>query len=171
MKNYILTIFGQFESEKDCKEMAIALTPIVDSPNLKFQHTKGTLIFHFKSEVLKEEIFDYVRGVLFGITDAFILTELHDNMTLSMPQDIKEHLLDLENNSSDVNMFIDMKLEKKNLNSIEEDEDDFVALLLEELKSQVKKPSLDYILDKILDKGYDSLTEHEKKTLKNYSEN
>lgn len=171
MKNYILTIFAPFDTEKECKEVAISLTPIVDSPNLKFQHTKGSLIFHFQSEVSKEEIFDYVGGVLFGMTDAFILTELHDNMTLSLPENIKEHLLDLENSSEDVDLFIDMKLEKKNLNSMEDEEDEFVAILLEELKSKIKKPTLDFILDKILDVGYDNLTQSEKNILKSYSEN
>ena len=173
MRNYILTVFGNFESEKECQELAISLTPIVDSPNLKFQHTKGTLIFHFATEVSKEEIYDYVGGILFGVTEAYILTELNDKVTFSMPKDIKDHLLDLENQTEDVEMFIDMRLEKNNLriNEDEEEDDDFVALLLDEVKRKVKKPSLDQLLDKLNSKGIESLTKFEKETLDEYSKN
>lgn len=172
MKKYILTIIGKFEDEKMCQDMALTLTPIVDSPHLKFQHTNGILIFHFASEVGKTEIFDYVGGVLYGITEAFILTEFHDNMTLSMPQEIREHLLDLDNTSSDVDMHIDLNRIKKNLDFMEEEEDDdFVALLLGEKNNLFKKPSLDQILDKMIDKGFEKLTEFEKDILKSYSKN
>lgn len=173
MKNYILTVFGEFESEEVCKELAISITPIVDSPNLKFQHTKGTLLFHFATEVSKDEIFDYIGGVLYGITEAYILTEMNDQVTISMPKDIKQHLMDLENSSENIEMFIDMKSEKNNLriNEEDEDEDDFVALLLDEVKRKVKRPSLDQLLDKISAKGPESLSKFEKETLEYYSKN
>jgi hypothetical protein len=51
----------------------------------------------------------------------------------------------------------------------EEEDDDFVALLLEGLKKNVKKPTLDYILDKILSNGPESLTQFEKDILESYS--
>lgn len=173
MRNYILTVIGNFESEKECQELAISLTPIVDSPNLKFQHTKGTMIFHFATEVSKEEIFDYVGGILYGVTEAYILTEMNDKVTLSMPKDIKDHLLDLENTTENIEMFIDMRAEKNNLriNEDEEDDDDFVALLLDEVKRKVKKPTLDQLLEKISKNGIESLSQHEKDTLEYYSKN
>jgi hypothetical protein len=52
-----------------------------------------------------------------------------------------------------------------------EDNDDYVALLLEEVKSKIKKPSLDYILDKITTKGISSLSQYEKDILDSYSKN
>lgn len=172
MKKYILTIFGSFTGEKIYHELALTLTPIVDSQHMKFQYTNGALIFHFASEVSKNEIYDYITGILFGITEAFILTELHDNLTLSMPKDIKEHLLDLDNQTEDAEINIDMSRIKKNLDLMEEeDDDDFVALLLGERNDLIKKPNLDFILDKILDKGFESLTEFEKDILKSYSKN
>ena len=63
MKNYLLTVIGNFDSEELCQDMAISLSPIVDSPHMKFQHTKGVLIFHFATEVDKTEIYDFVIGV------------------------------------------------------------------------------------------------------------
>lgn len=172
MKNYLLTVIGDFETEKVCKEIALSITPLVDSPNLKFQHTKGVLVFHFATEVLKEEIFAYIQGILYGTTESFILTELTDNMTVSFPNDIKEHLLDLQNSSEDVNMKIDLNKIKRNLDFMESEEaEDWVALLLDEKEDYIKRPSLDQILDKIASKGYDSLSQFEKDTLELYSKN
>jgi hypothetical protein len=173
MKNYILTVIGKFESEETCKELAISLTPIVDSPNLKFQHASGVLVFHFATEVSKEEIFDYVIGILYGVTESFILTEVNDEVTVQMPYEIKQHLMDLENASENIAMSIDMKIEKNNLrfNDEEDNDDDFVALLLDEVKRKVKKPSLDQLLEKISKNGVESLSAYEKETLEYYSKN
>lgn len=171
MKSYLLTVIGNFDSEEMCKDVAISITPLVDSPHMKFQHTKGILMFYFSSEVDKQEIFDYVTGILFGITETFILTEVTDNMTVSLPKEIKEHLFDLENQSDDINMNIDMTKVKNNTEMFgdEEDAEDFVALLLGEKERLIKKPTLDQILDKINSKGYQSLTQYEKDVLDGYS--
>ena len=132
------------------------------------------MIFHFATEVSKEEIFDYVGGILYGITEAYILTEMNDEVTISMPEDIKQNLLDLENSLDEIEMSIDMNSEKNNMRYIDEeqeDDEDFVALLLDEVKRKVKKPSLDQLLEKISKNGMDSLSKFEKETLEYYSEN
>jgi hypothetical protein len=53
----------------------------------------------------------------------------------------------------------------------DEDDDEFVALLLNEVKKHIKVPTLDQLLDKIKSEGVDSLTPFEKGTLENYSKN
>ena len=171
MKNYLLTVIGNFDSEELCQDMAISLSPIVDSPHMKFQHTKGVLIFHFATEVDKSEIYDFVTGVFFGITETFILTEITDNLTVCMPKEIKSHLFDLENVSDEIDMNIDMSQVKNNAEMFgdEEEEDDFVALLLGEKNKLFKRPTLDQILDKINSKGYQSLTPFEQDVLDGYS--
>ncbi len=87
-------------------------------------------------------------------------------MSLHLPDGLKEHLLDLENTSDDIH--INMTPNVRSMNEEEED-DDFVALLLEGLKKNVKKPTLDYILDKIASNGFESLSQFEKDTLESYS--
>jgi hypothetical protein len=171
MKNYLLTVIGNFESEELCQGIAISLSPIVDSPHMKFQHTKGVLIFHFATEVEKSEIYDFVIGELFGITESFILTEITDNVSVCMPKEIKSHLFDLENVSDEIDMNIDMSHVRNNAEMFgdEEDEDDFVALLLGEKDKLFKRPTLDQILDKINSKGYQSLTPFEQDILDGYS--
>jgi hypothetical protein len=171
MNKYLLTILGDFETLENCKNIALSITPVVDSPNLKFQYEKGVLIFHFSSEIPKEEIFEYVRGILYGISDSFILTPMSDDVSVSMPQDRYNHLFDLESSDGDMDMKLNMERIKNNLDFMEEEEDDIVALLLEGMKDKglFKKPSLDQILDKVLSNGIESLSSFEKDTLETYS--
>jgi hypothetical protein len=129
------------------------------------------LIFHFSSEIPKEEIYEYVRGVLYGIADSFILTTMTDDVSVSMPEDIYNHLFDLESADGEMDMKLDMTRIKNNLDFMEQEEDDLVALLLEEMRESnvIKKPSLDQILDKVLTNGMESLSPFEKDTLETYS--
>jgi hypothetical protein len=171
MNKYLLTVFGEFETKEMCQNVALSITPIVDSPNLKFQHSKGVLLFHFSSEIPKEEIYEYVKGVLYGVTESFILTTITDDVSVSMPEDIYNHLFDLESANGKIDMKLDMTRIKNNLDFMEQEEDDLVALLLEEMRENnaIKKPSLDQILDKVLTNGMESLSSFEKDTLETYS--
>ena len=171
MENYLLTVLGTFD-ESIRKEIALSVTPIVDSPNLKFQYATGVLIFHFTSEVHKEDMFEYIKGVLYGISDSFFLNAVTDNVSVCLNNDIYGHLFDLDSPGDDVDMKFDMNRIKNNLDFMEsEDDDEFVALLLDEMKEKnlFKKPSLDQILDKVLTNGMESLSAFEKDTLETYS--
>ena len=171
MKNYLITIIGTVDSKKMCQEIALSISPLVDSPNLKFQHKNGVLLFHFGSEVSKSEIYDYMNGILFGVSEAFILTEITDNVSVSMNDEMFGHLFDLENVGDDVSMRLDMGKVLKNEDFEEEDlEDEFISTLLSQVNN-IKKPTLDQILDKINTKGYNCLTPFERDTLENYSKN
>jgi hypothetical protein len=88
-------------------------------------------------------------------------------VSLFLPDGLKEHLLDLENSNDEIH--INITPSNRSMNDGEEDDDDFVALLLENLKKEVKKPSLDFILDKALSNGFESLSQFEKDTLESYS--
>jgi hypothetical protein len=171
MTKYLLTILGEFKTKEICQNVALSITPIVDSPNLKFQYANGVLIFHFSSEIPKGEIYEYVRGVLYGVTDSFILTTMTDSVSVSMPEYIYNHLFDLESADGEMDMKLDMTRIKNNMDFMEKDEDDIVALLLEEMKDKglFKRPSLDQILDKVLSNGIESLSSFEKDTLETYS--
>jgi hypothetical protein len=88
-----------------------------------------------------------------------------------MPQDIYNHLFDLESANGELDMKLDMNRIKNNLDFMEQEEDDLVALLLEEMRvnNMIKRPSLDQILDKVLTNGMESLSPFEKDTLETYS--
>lgn len=171
MKNYLITIIGTVDSKKMCQEIALSISPLVDSPNLKFQHKEGVLLFHFASEVSKSEIYDYMNGILYGVAEAFILTEITDNVSVSMSNDLYGHLFDLENVGDDVSMRLDMGRVLKNEDFEEEElDEEFISTLLSQVNN-IKKPTLDQILDKINSKGYNCLTPFERDTLENYSKN
>ena len=171
MKKYLLTIFGEFKSNEICEEIAIALSPVVDSPNLKFQFTKGVLIFHFASEMDMSDIHEYLEMTSYDLYESFILSEYTDKVSVFMPDENKKHLFDLETNEG--NDGIEMVLVPRNgIQSMDNTEDDeFVALLLNEVKKHVKAPTLDQLLEKIKNEGVESLTAFEKGTLDNYSKN
>ena len=171
MNNYLLTIIGEFQTKEMCKSIALSLTPIVDSPSLKFHYGKNVLVFHFSSEIPQEEITEYTRGILFGISDFFILNKMTDDVSVSMPQDVLTHLFDLETMGEDVDMILDMNRIKNNLDFMDQEENDFVALLLDEMSEQnfIARPSLDQILDKVLSNGMGSLSQFEKDILETYS--
>jgi len=166
MKKYLLVVFGQFNNEMS-KDLALTIAPVVDSPHIKFQFTPGAIILHFASEVEHIEIHDFLCGVFYGLVSTFILTELTDKVSVNMPKNYSDHLFDLERDDepSSINSKSNPIFSE---NDMEED-DNFVALLLDEIKSKVSKPSLDNILEKIKSKGIDSLTQFEKDSLEEYS--
>lgn len=169
MKKYILTVFGDFKTKTTCEEIAFALQPIVDSAHLKFQYTNGVLIFHFASEMDMEDIHEFLEVTSYELYESFILSEYTDKVSVFMPSEIKEHLFDLENCDLESERII---VDNRGNNQIEDEmdeNDEFVALLLNELKGKLKQPSLDQLLDKIGTQGVDSLTPYEKGILETYS--
>lgn len=170
MNNYLLTIIGEIKSEKMCEEIALSISPIVDSSNLKFQHKNGVLLMHFGTEIDKDEVYEYIKGILYGVIDTFILSEMSDKVSVFMPEDTSKHLFDLDNIDDDVNMRLEIG--KVIFNQIDTDEDvteEYLPIFLEALSDLVKKPSLDQLLDKISNQGYSSLTQFEKDILETYS--
>lgn len=170
MNNYLLTIIGDIKSEKMCEEIALSISPVVDSSNLKFQHKNGVLLMHFGTEIDKDEVYEYIKGVLYGVIDTFILSEMSDKVSVFMPEDTSKHLFDLDNIDDDVNMRLEMgKVIFNQMNTDEDITDVYLPIFLEALSDLVKRPSLDQLLDKINNQGYSSLTQFEKDSLENYS--
>ena len=175
MKNYFLTVVSEFKKETHVQDIILAITPIVDSTNIKFQYNKGVTFIHFGSEVNKQDIYTYIIGVLYGVSDVFILTEINDEISVSLPKELKSFLLNLEGSGDNAQNF--------NMNEIKENQylqeeydieyddeyDDILNMLKFSKKPQIKRPSLDSLLDKIKDGGIESLTKSEKKELENYS--
>ena len=129
------------------------------------------MVFHFGSEVSAEEIYDYITGIFYGLSDAFILTEMTDKTSVYMPENIKAHLLDLENDSDEVDIKIDVSRMGKPVDDMSEMAEDFVSFLLEEMEDEIKAPTLNQILDKISENGISSLSGFEKEILDEYSKN
>lgn len=176
MKKYLLIVVGDFTPQGIVEDIALALTPLVDSQHLKFQKTDSILIFHFASSVTEIEMKDYINGVMYGISNTYILTEMTDKVLVFMPDEFKKHLLNLEESNSESSNGLDIvKIKNNQYNSDEEFEDELneeiLALLLGKKKHKTRKINLDTILDKINDEGINSLTKEEKSILESYSKN
>ena len=170
MKKYLLTIFGDFKTDAICKEIALSLSPVVDSPNLKFQYTKGVLLFHFGSDMDLKDIHEFLEILSYDLFESFILSEFTDKVSVLMPQETIQHLFNLDKEGESGQEMV--LIPRNNVEYVDDTQDDeFVALLLDEVKKKLKQPSLDQLLDKIKNEGIDSLTPFEKGTLENYSKN
>jgi len=168
MKKFILVLFREFKTKDECRDVVTVLAPIVDSKLIKFHHTKGSMIIHFESEVDQDELTPFIQGVLYGIVSTFILSEYTDKMSLVMPKDILEHLLDLENDNDTGVIKFKPNSEGEYVDDSSVD-NDFISLILDDIKWKIKKPSLDQILEKIKQGGMKSLNQFEKDTLEEYS--
>jgi hypothetical protein len=88
-----------------------------------------------------------------------------------MSDENKKHLFNLDTNEGTDGMEM-VLIPRNGIQYMDDTEDDeFVALLLNEVKKHIKAPTLDQLLEKIKNEGVDSLTPFEKGTLDNYSKN
>jgi hypothetical protein len=171
MKKYLLTIFGSFE-EKDCITIANNLQPIVDSQNLKFQYRDNVIILHFGSEFLLDDVHEFIKMTddVEETFDMFILSEFNDTVSVHMTDGTDEQLFDLDEETENIDM-VKVTPKGKFENYYDEDnENDIALVLLNEIKKNLNTPSLDQLLDKMVEHGVDSLTPYEKAILDNYSQ-
>ena len=171
MKKYLLTIFGDFE-EKDCVTIANNLQPIVDSQNLKFQYRDNVIILHFGSEYLLDDIHEFIKMTddVEETFDMFILSEFNDTVSVHMTDGTDEQLFNLDEETENIDM-VKVTPKGKFENYYDEDnENDIALMLLNEIKKNLNTPSLDQLLDKMVEEGVDSLTPYEKAILDNYSQ-
>jgi hypothetical protein len=168
MEKYILTVFGKFNDETSCQEFALNLEPIVDSEHLKFQYRENVLVFHFGSEFKLNDIHEFLELTSDHNFDSFILTEFNDKVSVFMSDEMKSHLFDLDNETEDA-----ITISLNNRSNFDDDyngDEDGLLLLLNEIKKNVVRPSLNELLDKISEQGVESLTPFEKGVLHNYSQ-
>jgi hypothetical protein len=184
MKNYLATVIGNFITDESCNQLVMSVAPLVDSPSMKYQFGGGIIMMHFATEVPKDEIFEYITGLIHVDSEILILTEVSDKVSVHVPYEKSGHLFDLDNPGQNNDYSIDMKGVIENTDLYNDfDEDDIDISFSNELESQFKskiqhwmgtpavKTTLDTILDKINVLGMDSLTKHELTLLQNYSNN
>jgi hypothetical protein len=175
MTGYLLIIFNDDISKELCEELTISISQIVDSERLKFATHNGSIIYHYASDVDYKEMEEYLNISLQGFISSFILAEVNDKLSLFMSKEITDHLFNLNEDGEHTTIKINARDMPSNFLDDEEDDDeeydDYVALLLNEVKKKVSKPTLDQLLDKIDAKGFGELTQFEKDILESYSKN
>jgi hypothetical protein len=195
---YLLFIYSTLdENSPVLRDIPLQLSPISSAPYIKYNYGDAGLICNFETDLPFYELREFVSLTLDGLVEQYFLIEHSDNMSVHMSNYLKLNLFDLnsENKNYDngdnvsdkqgedelyniMDYFLGKSMEEIDnnyLNSLIFDEDDDEDPLIRKLKlnndSKFVKPSLDFLLEKINEKGMKSLTKYEKQLLNEYAEN
>jgi len=187
LTKYILFVFAKNDNPKEFTEqIAEELCVISDSPNLNFYFGPESSVFTISTLDSYQDVKDYIDMILdVGDIMYILLPYTSDNLSYGLPEKISKHLFndgisdfmsEKPNNSYteefEVRKMIQDKIRDNfNLNvdnfDFEYDEDEWTDI--DEIKNKQRIPSLDELLEKIKDKGLNSLTEKELSQLNKYS--
>ena len=175
----MLFIFGDFtEMEKFIEDISYQLITVVSSEYLKFNYGEFGVVLHFRTKETFSELKEYIDMCLDGVVEQYFLMEATENVDIKMDRKLKKDFLNIdgvkkENKNKEVDVEKLSEEKKKKLGDMME----FILPLSEtnfEFPMVVKrpespKPTVDQILDKISEKGIESLTKEEKQILDNYA--
>lgn len=178
-KRYMLFIFGDFtEMENFIDEISYQLITVVSSEFLKFNYGEFGMVLHFRAKETFSELKDYIDMCLDGQVEQYFLMEATENVDIKMERKLKKDFLNIdgvkkENKNKEVDVEKLNEEKEKRLGNIME----FILPLSEEKfefpmkfkRPESTKPTVDQILDKISEKGIESLTKEEKQILDNYA--
>ena len=174
--SYMLFIFGDFDEQENlATNLSSQLLTVVSSPFLKFTYGEYGVVFHFRSKELFSDLKEYIDMAMSEITEQYFLMEVTKNVDIKMPRKLKKDFLNIdgekkkENKTGEINVESKLRERKEELKNFT-----FEFLLPADFNQMVIKtepdylPTVDEILDKISEKGINSLTEKEKEILDNY---
>lgn len=175
---YMLFLFGDFSDlENLTQELSAQFLPSVSSPYLKYTYGEFGVVFHFRSKETFTDLKEYVDMVFNEVVDQYFLMEVTKNTDFKMvDKKIKKDFLNIDgeikkeptkNGSIDVESKIrERREELKNFT--------FEFMLPLDFTNSPRvtiepvEPTVDEILDKISEKGIETLTEREKQILDEY---
>lgn len=194
---YLLFIFTQFEEgSKILREIPLQLIPISSSKYLKFNYGDSNIVCNFESKLPFDELREFIQIALDSIVDQWFLVEHTDNMAVHMDDSLKLNLFDLESENkkydntdkmSDkqgeeelykvMDYFLSEAMKEIDPNDMtplfmdEDDEDPLITKLKLKKNPKYMQPTLDSLLEKVKEKGMESLTKYEKQLLDEYARN
>ena len=168
---YLLFVFAKHQKsqEKFVKFIAEDISLMSDSENVNFYFGPESIIYSFSSNENFEDLKDYL-DLLLGVVNIvyFMIPFEPDKMSYWLSPEIEKSLLNTDKNTEKV------IFDNENLLKVQK-------LFFDELDSKVfsydedivvtknEKPTLDELLDKMIDCGVNSLTQYEKELLNEYS--
>jgi len=174
---YMLFIFGDFDEQENlATNLSSQLLTVVSSPFLKFTYGEYGVVFHFRSNEVFSDLKEYIDMGMSEITEQYFLMEVTKNVDIKMPRKLKKDFLNIDGEekkkdtkTGEINVEAKIKERREELRNFT-----FEFLMPADFNQMVQKnepeylPTVDEILDKISEKGIDSLTETEKEILDNY---
>jgi hypothetical protein len=187
LTKYILFVFAKNDNPKEFTEqIADELSVLSDTPNLNYYFGPESSVFTISTLDSYEDVTDYIDMILgFGEIMYILLPYTSDKLSYGLPEKISKHLFNdgitdfmsekynnSEPNEFEVRKMIQDKIRdtfKLNIKNFdfEYDEDEWSDI--DEIKNKQRSPSLDELLEKIKEKGLNSLTEKELIYLNKYS--
>jgi len=178
--SYMLFMFGDFdEHETLATNLSSQLLTVVSSPYLKFTYGEYGVVFHFRSKEVFSDLKEYIDMAFSEITEQYFLMEATKNIDIKMPKKLKRDFLNIDSETNKIepkNGKIDVEeIKEKKRREIKNITFDIFLPILDpnsnfntENEVIIEEPTVDEILDKISEKGLESLTEKEKEILDNY---
>jgi len=193
-RQYLLFIYSTLSEDSPVlRDIPLQLAPISSSPYIKFNYGNSGLICNFETDLPFPELREFVAVTLEGLIDQYFLIEHSDNMSVYMDNSLKLNLFDLNSdnrkhdNMSDkqggdelfkiMDYFLNETMKDINPEDMaslimdDEDEDPLITKLKLKKDLRYSKPTLDFLLEKIKEKGMESLTKYEKQLLNEYARN
>lgn len=170
--NYTLIILNK-GVEKNVVDIAEDISIVANSENVKYFYNDTHHIYTFKSDESFKVLKEWSEIMLIDFNSGYLLLPYDvETSLIELPKDVKTHLFKSnrgEINEREIIENINNKLKdefqlliEENINFEEEDE-------IVNIRNKKRKKSLNEILDKICDKGMDSISEDEKQILKQIS--
>ena len=180
---FTLFIFGNFKGRGAEGELLQPLIPITLDDSLKYVYESYTMIVQFDTDLPKEELTEYLKATYKSNDIQYYLVPKGEELSVDLPSKIKNNLKELENNGERVRFIshgykIDTEKHVDDFDKLIQyfmSESDFQDISFEDededpmLRPQKKNPTLDDLLDKMIDKGALSLSDEEKRLLTHYS--
>ena len=170
---YFLLLFGDFKNNNFLLEQILGqFEPVLCSNFMKFHFSDEYVISHFETEETPKDIKEFCKIVLEDIIDNYILLPHSKNILVSLPKDIEDDLMDLDNENT---LKTDKLSENTDIKHISEVMEHVLTNLFgsknepDDIYEQANVPTLDELLDKIKTVGIDKLTNQEKELLYDYS--
>jgi hypothetical protein len=172
----MLFLFGDFSDlESITQELSVQFLPFVTSPYLKYTYGEFGVVFHFRSGETFTDLKEYVDMSLNEIVDQYYLMEATKNVDIKMDRKLKKDFLNIDGETKKeqpktgtIDVESKLRERREELRNFT-----FEFMLPMDVNFNPKKepdylPTVDEILDKISEKGIESLTETEKEILDNY---
>ena len=187
LTKYILFVFTKNDNPKEFTEqIADELSVLSDSPNLNYYYGPESSVFTISTLDSYEDVKDYVDMILGGCEIMYVLLPYTpDKLSYGLPTKVSEHLFNdgvndfmsekptnSESNDFEVRKMIQDKIRdtfKLNIENFDFEYDEEEWTDIDEIKNKHRNPSLDDLLEKIKEKGLNSLTEKELQLLNKYS--
>ena len=175
--NYILFAFGEYKENPQALNLLTETVSQISKGEIKFQHGDSGVIITFGTKLDWEDIDDYMKKNIVKLTAMYFVFPLESDMIYSMDKEIEKHLFEKT----------DILTEKEKYNPYTSDNtgvpeflggihihktrsfDDFFKIFYEEVIQDKPVMTLNDLLDKIKEKGIDSLSADQLKQLEIYS--